>query len=79
MEACSYAPDRPKRASISLESAGLNPSAVICEIMNEDGTMSRIPQLHEEFLPPARHEKMLTVADLIRYRMQHEALRPPRR
>jgi 3,4-dihydroxy 2-butanone 4-phosphate synthase / GTP cyclohydrolase II len=50
--------------------AGLNPSAVICEIMNEDGTMSRIPQLHEF----CRHHdmKMLTVADLIRYRMQHE-------
>jgi len=50
--------------------AGLNPSAVICEIMNEDGTMSRIPQLHEFC---RQHDmKMLTVADLIRYRMQHE-------
>ena len=50
--------------------AGLNPSGVICEIMNEDGTMSRVPQLigfcREHGL------KMLTVADLIRYRMQHE-------
>src|SRR6201984_3659615 len=50
--------------------AGLNASAVICEIMNEDGTMSRVPQLHEFC---RRHDlKMLTVADLIRYRMQHE-------
>jgi 3,4-dihydroxy 2-butanone 4-phosphate synthase/GTP cyclohydrolase II len=50
--------------------AGLNASAVICEIMNEDGTMSRIPQL-DEFCHQ-HHLKMLTVADLIRYRMQHE-------
>jgi 3,4-dihydroxy 2-butanone 4-phosphate synthase/GTP cyclohydrolase II len=50
--------------------AGLNPSAVICEIMNDDGTMSRIPQLHE--FCRQHNMKMLTVADLIRYRMQHE-------
>jgi 3,4-dihydroxy 2-butanone 4-phosphate synthase / GTP cyclohydrolase II len=50
--------------------AGLNASAVICEIMNEDGTMSRIPQLHE--FCRQHNLKMLTVADLIRYRMQHE-------
>jgi 3,4-dihydroxy 2-butanone 4-phosphate synthase/GTP cyclohydrolase II len=58
-------------ASVDLSRiAGLNPSAVICEIMNEDGTMSRIPQLHEFC---RQHDmKMLTVADLIRYRMQHE-------
>lgn len=58
-------------ASIDLARiAGLNPSAVICEIMNEDGTMSRVPQLHEFC---RQHDmKMLTVADLIRYRMQHE-------
>jgi 3,4-dihydroxy 2-butanone 4-phosphate synthase/GTP cyclohydrolase II len=50
--------------------AGLNPSGVICEIMNEDGTMSRVPQLLEFC---REHDlKMLTVADLIRYRMQHE-------
>src|ERR1700689_1300704 len=50
--------------------AGLNASAVICEIMNEDGPMSRSPHLHEFC---RRHNlKMLTVADLIRYRMQHE-------
>ena len=50
--------------------AGLTPAGVICEIMNEDGTMSRVPQL-VEFC--RQHDlKMLTVADLIRYRMQHE-------
>jgi 3,4-dihydroxy 2-butanone 4-phosphate synthase/GTP cyclohydrolase II len=50
--------------------AGLNPSGVICEIMNEDGTMSRVPQLME--FCREHGLKMLTVADLIRYRMQHE-------
>jgi 3,4-dihydroxy 2-butanone 4-phosphate synthase / GTP cyclohydrolase II len=50
--------------------AGLNPSGVICEIMNEDGTMSRVPQLGE--FCKEHNLKMLTVADLIRYRMQHE-------
>src|SRR6202041_3422061 len=50
--------------------AGLNPSGVICEIMNEDGTMSRVPQLVE--FCREHGLKMLTVADLIRYRMQHE-------
>src|SRR5580700_626256 len=58
-------------ASVDLSRiAGLNPSAVICEIMNEDGTMSRVPQLHE--FCKQHNLKMLTVADLIRYRMQHE-------
>ena len=50
--------------------AGLNPSGVICEIMNEDGTMARVPQLIE--FCRQHNIKMLTVADLIRYRMQHE-------
>jgi 3,4-dihydroxy 2-butanone 4-phosphate synthase / GTP cyclohydrolase II len=50
--------------------AGLNASGVICEIMNEDGTMSRVPQLVE--FCKQHNLKMLTVADLIRYRMQHE-------
>jgi 3,4-dihydroxy 2-butanone 4-phosphate synthase/GTP cyclohydrolase II len=58
-------------ASVDLSRiAGLNASGVICEIMNEDGTMARVPQLMEFC---AQHNiKMLTVADLIRYRMQHE-------
>ena len=50
--------------------AGLEPAGVICEIMNDDGTMARVPQL-SEFCK--RHSlKLLTIADLIRYRMQHE-------
>jgi len=50
--------------------AGLTPAGVICEIMNEDGTMSRVAQLVE--FCKQHNLKMLTVADLIRYRMQHE-------
>src|SRR6202165_2542495 len=50
--------------------AGLTAAGVICEIMNEDGTMSRVPQLVE--FCKQHNLKMLTVADLIRYRMQHE-------
>lgn len=50
--------------------AGLNPSAVICEIINDDGTMSRLPEL-EKFA--AKHQlKIITVADLVRYRIQKE-------
>jgi 3,4-dihydroxy 2-butanone 4-phosphate synthase / GTP cyclohydrolase II len=50
--------------------AGLTPAGVICEIMNEDGTMSRVPQLIEYC---RRHGlKMVSVAELIRYRMKHE-------
>ena len=50
--------------------AGLYPAGVICEIMNEDGTMARVPQLIE--FCREHNLKMLTVADLIRYLMQHE-------
>jgi 3,4-dihydroxy 2-butanone 4-phosphate synthase/GTP cyclohydrolase II len=51
--------------------AGLIPAGVICEIMNEDGTMARVPDL-AEFC--GKHGlKMLTVAELIRYRMLHES------
>lgn len=50
--------------------AGLVPAGIICEIMSDDGTMARVPQLIEFC---RRHDmKMLTVAELIRYRMQHE-------
>ena len=50
--------------------AGMIPAGVICEIMNDDGSMARVPDL-VEFC--AKHGlKMLTVAELIRYRMQHE-------
>ena len=50
--------------------AGLDHSGVICEIMNDDGTMARVPELME--FCKAHGLKMVTVADLIRYRMQHE-------
>ncbi len=50
--------------------AGLVPAGVICEIMNEDGTMSRVPDLVD--FCREHGLKMLTVAELIRYRMQHE-------
>src|SRR3954463_6211258 len=52
--------------------AGLNPSGVICEVMNDDGTMARVPDL-ERYC--AKHGlKMVTVADLIAYRRQHDKL-----
>jgi 3,4-dihydroxy 2-butanone 4-phosphate synthase/GTP cyclohydrolase II len=52
--------------------AGLNPAGVVCEIMNDDGTMARVPDLVEYC---ARHElKMVTVADLIEYRRRTEKL-----
>jgi 3,4-dihydroxy 2-butanone 4-phosphate synthase/GTP cyclohydrolase II len=49
--------------------AGLNPSGVVCEIMNDDGTMARVPDL----VPYCeRHSlKMVTVADLVEYRRRH--------
>jgi 3,4-dihydroxy 2-butanone 4-phosphate synthase/GTP cyclohydrolase II len=50
--------------------AGVVPAGIICEIMKDDGTMARVPDLIEFC---RTHEmKMLTVAELIRYRMQHE-------
>jgi 3,4-dihydroxy 2-butanone 4-phosphate synthase/GTP cyclohydrolase II len=52
--------------------AGLIPAGVICEIMNEDGTMARVPDLAEYC---RRHDlKMITVADLIAYRRRTEKL-----
>lgn len=52
--------------------AGLRPGGVICEIMNDDGTMARVPDL-EKFC--AQHNlKLISVADLIRYRLQTENL-----
>jgi 3,4-dihydroxy 2-butanone 4-phosphate synthase/GTP cyclohydrolase II len=52
--------------------AGLNPAGVICEIMNDDGTMARVPDLVPYC---AKHGlKMITVADLVAYRRRHEKL-----
>jgi 3,4-dihydroxy 2-butanone 4-phosphate synthase/GTP cyclohydrolase II len=50
--------------------AGLVPAGIICEIMKEDGTMARVPDLIE--FCKTHEMKMLTVAEVIRYRMQHE-------
>ncbi|MGH9509696.1 MAG: 3,4-dihydroxy-2-butanone-4-phosphate synthase [Terriglobales bacterium] len=52
--------------------AGLVPAGVICEIMKEDGTMARVPDLVE--FCREHSLKMVTVAELIRYRMRHERL-----
>jgi len=52
--------------------AGLNPAGVICEIMDEDGTMARVPML-ERFCE-THGLRMVTVKDLIGYRMKHERL-----
>ena len=58
-------------ASVDLaRMAGLLPAGIICEIMREDGTMARVPDLIE--FCQTHQLKMLTVAELIRYRMQHE-------
>jgi 3,4-dihydroxy 2-butanone 4-phosphate synthase/GTP cyclohydrolase II len=50
--------------------AGLTPAGVICEVMNDDGTMARVPEL----LDFCRHHglKMISVAELIRHRLAHE-------
>ncbi len=50
--------------------AGLQPAGVICEVMNEDGTMARLPEL-EKFARKHRL-KIISVADLIRFRIQNE-------
>ena len=66
---------RPGQTEASVDMAriaGLYPAGVICEIMNEDGTMSRLPQL-EEFA--AQHGlKTISVAELVRYRIRKEML-----
>src|SRR5450631_676612 len=58
-------------ASVDLaRMAGLIPAGVICEIMKDDGTMARVPDLIE--FCKEHGMKMLTVAELIRYRLQNE-------
>jgi len=52
--------------------AGLYPAGVICEIMNEDGTMARLPQLIK--IAERFKLKIITIADLIEYRRKHEKL-----
>ncbi|MEA2419304.1 MAG: 3,4-dihydroxy 2-butanone 4-phosphate synthase / cyclohydrolase [Thermoleophilaceae bacterium] len=52
--------------------AGLNPAGVICEVMNDDGTMARV----EDLVPYCKRHgiKMITIADLIAYRRRHDRL-----
>jgi len=52
--------------------AGLSPAGVICEIMNKNGTMARVPQL--SVFARRHHLLMITIADLITYRMRNESL-----
>ncbi len=52
--------------------AGLYPAGVICEIMNEDGSMARLPQL--EAMAKKHGIKIISIADLIAYRRRHEKL-----
>ncbi len=60
-------------ASVDIaRSAGLHPAAVICEIMNDDGTMARMPEL--EIFAEKHSMKIISVADLVRYRVQKETL-----
>lgn len=52
--------------------AGLKPAGVICEIMNEDGSMARLPQLVDV---AREHDlKLVSIEDLVAYRMQHDSL-----
>ena len=52
--------------------AGLDPSGIICEIMREDGTMARLPDLEEFAVEYGL--KIATIADLIHYRLEHDSL-----
>jgi 3,4-dihydroxy 2-butanone 4-phosphate synthase/GTP cyclohydrolase II len=66
---------RPGQTEASVDIAriaDLYPAGVICEIMNEDGTMARLPELKE--FARAHGLKMIRVADLVRYRISKEAL-----
>lgn len=51
---------------------GAKPAGVICEIMNEDGTMARVPQLEE--IAEKFDLKIITIQDLIQYRLEHDSL-----
>ena len=52
--------------------AGFEPAGVICEILNEDGTLSRLPELFK--IAERFNLKIVSIADLIAYRMKHESL-----
>ncbi len=73
--ACSCAPVTPKPPSISPRLAGLAPAGAICEIMRNDGTMARVPDLGK--FARKHGLLMITIADLVRHRMRHERLVQP--
>ena len=52
--------------------AGLKPAGVICEVMKDDGTMARMPDL--EIFAREHHIRIVTIADLIQFRIQQESL-----
>ena len=52
--------------------AGMNPAGVICEVLNEDGTMARLPELRA--FAQEHNLKTISVADIVKYRMAHEEL-----
>ena len=52
--------------------AGLKPAGVICEIMNEDGSMARLPELVK--VAKAHDMKLVSIEDLVAYRMEHDSL-----
>src|SRR6202049_354832 len=63
-------PLRARKGGVLVRLAGRVPAGIICEIMKDDGSMARVPDLIEFCREHAM--KMLTVAELIRYRMAHE-------
>src|SRR5687767_8425517 len=66
---------RPGQTEASVDIAriaGLYPAGVICEVMNDDGTMSRLPQL--QTFAAEHNLKIISVADLVRYRISKETL-----
>ena len=70
--ACCGAPARPRARSISRGSRACSPAGVICEIMNDDGTMARC---RTWWSSARQHDiKIVTIADLIQYRLRKETL-----
>ena len=66
---------RPGQTEASVDLAriaGLTPAAVICEVMNDDGTMARLPQLREFAIQ--HNIKIISVADIVSYRLENELL-----
>ena len=69
--ACWCAPAKPRARWISRAWPGLKPAGVICEIMNDDGTMARMPDLQR--FAAEHHLPILSIAELIQYRLAHES------